>query len=128
MGTALAHLLRASPPTGTQTGPPGRTAPGRATNPDSAPPATAPRTADRFSPPGETAPRPRLGTPGLPTAAGQAQLTQARAAGRQLIAAGQRVSRRALRSYGINGSNAHLGALARTINAELAHTTNAHDT
>ena len=37
----------------------------------------------------------------------------------RLIAAGKPVSRRALRSEGIKGSNQALGALARTINAEL---------
>ena len=40
----------------------------------------------------------------------------------RLIAAGKPVSRRALRSEGIKGSNQALGALARTINAELAGT------
>jgi hypothetical protein len=40
----------------------------------------------------------------------------------RLIAAGKPISRRALRSEGIKGSNQALGALARTINAELAGT------
>jgi hypothetical protein len=45
---------------------------------------------------------------------------QARVAGCRLAAAGKPVSRRALRSEGIRGSNQALNALARTINAELA--------
>jgi hypothetical protein len=40
----------------------------------------------------------------------------------RLTAAGRPVSRRALRSEGIRGSNQALNALARTINAELAGT------
>ena len=39
---------------------------------------------------------------------------------RRLAAAGTLVSRRTLRSNGATGSNAQLGALARTVNAELA--------
>jgi hypothetical protein len=93
MGTALARLLRASQPTGTPAGPVSGPLPDRATNPDSAPQATGHRRAGRCLQPGETAQRLRPGTPAPPTAAGQAQLTQARAAGGQLIAAGQRVSR-----------------------------------
>jgi hypothetical protein len=51
----------------------------------------------------------------IPSGIGRARL----AAGR-LAAAGRPVSRRALRSEGIRGSNQALNALARTINAELA--------
>jgi hypothetical protein len=47
---------------------------------------------------------------------------QARAAASRLAATGRPVSRRALRSEGIRGSNQALNALARTINAELAAT------
>lgn len=47
---------------------------------------------------------------------------QARVAAGRLTAAGKPVSRRALRSEGIRGSNQALNALARTINAELAGT------
>ena len=47
---------------------------------------------------------------------------QARVAASRLAAAGRPVSRRALRSEGIRGSNQVLNALARTINAELAGT------
>ena len=45
---------------------------------------------------------------------------QARVAASRLTAAGRPVSRRALRSEGIRGSNQALNALAHTINAELA--------
>ena len=48
---------------------------------------------------------------------------QARVAASRLTAAGRPVSRRALRSEGIRGSNQALNALAHTINAELAGTT-----
>lgn len=48
------------------------------------------------------------------------QLTTARAAARQLNRAGIRVSRRSLRSAGVRGSNADLGALARIVDTELA--------
>jgi hypothetical protein len=44
---------------------------------------------------------------------------QARVAASRLTAAGRPVSRRALRSEGIRGSNQALNAMARTINAEL---------
>ena len=47
---------------------------------------------------------------------------RARLAASRLTAAGRPVSRRALRSEGIRGSNRALNALARTINAELAGT------
>lgn len=47
---------------------------------------------------------------------------QARVAASRLTAAGRPVSRRALRSAGIRGSNQALNALARTLNAELAGT------
>jgi hypothetical protein len=46
----------------------------------------------------------------------------ARVAANKLTAAGRPVSRRALRSEGIRGSNQALNALVRTINAEVAGT------
>jgi len=55
-------------------------------------------------------------------AASSPGINQARAAASRLAAAGKPVSRRALRSEGIKGSNQTLNALARTINAELAGT------
>ena len=53
-------------------------------------------------------------TPTLP------EINQARLIASRLAAAGKPVSRRALRSEGIKGSNQALNALARRINAELA--------
>jgi hypothetical protein len=47
-------------------------------------------------------------------------MDQARLTGRRLAAAGKPVSRRALRSSGVRGSNEALKALARMIRAELA--------
>ena len=47
-------------------------------------------------------------------------MDQARVIARRLAAAGKPVSRRALRSGGVTGSNEALNALARMINAELA--------
>ena len=49
----------------------------------------------------------------------QARLDQARVIARGCAAQGKQVSRRALRSGGIQGSNEALNALARVINAEL---------
>jgi hypothetical protein len=54
----------------------------------------------------------------------QPQMDRARLLARRLAAAGKPLSRRALRSGGVKGSNESLGALARKVNAELAgHTT-----
>jgi hypothetical protein len=47
-------------------------------------------------------------------------MDQARIIALRLAAAGKPVSRRALRSGGVTGSNQALNALARTINTELA--------
>ena len=47
-------------------------------------------------------------------------MEQARVIARRLAAAGKPVSRRALRSGGVAGSNQALNALARVINAERA--------
>jgi hypothetical protein len=55
-------------------------------------------------------------------ASSPAGIGRARVAAGRLAAAGRPVSRRALRSAGIRGSNQALNALARTINAELAGT------
>jgi hypothetical protein len=48
------------------------------------------------------------------------QVDQARIAARRLAAAGKPVSRRALRSGRVRGSNEALNALARMINSEMA--------
>jgi hypothetical protein len=50
------------------------------------------------------------------------QVNQARIVGRRLAAAGKPVSRRALRSSGVRGSNEALNALARMISGEIAGT------
>jgi hypothetical protein len=50
------------------------------------------------------------------------RLEQGRVAAAQLIAAGQRVSRRTLRTAGLRGSNVELGTLARLISPELEET------
>ena len=70
--------------------------------------------------------RSRAGTTTRPTgprdwpAARRPQADQARLVARRLAAAGKPVSRRALRSGGLTGSNQALNALARMISAELA--------
>ena len=71
-------------------------------------------------PQGPRRPRGRTTTPGRQHQA--RGIGQARVAASRLAAAGKPVSRRALRSEGIRGSNQALNALARTINAELAGT------
>ncbi len=131
MGTTLAHMLRAD------------TAPSHGTKRPAADRSAAGSREDRAGPypdqttgvetPAETGPRARTATvprrdhrPGPRTRApGQAETRQARLIARELAAAGKPVSRRALRSEGIRGSNAALNALAREINAELAGTTRA---
>src|SRR6266567_5878560 len=55
-----------------------------------------------------------------PEASRQMRLARARSAAGQLIASGERVSRRTLRGVGVKGSNADLGALARIVSSELA--------
>jgi hypothetical protein len=130
-GTALAHMLRADAHTaadgpdnnGTagpvasrspawsaedRAGPVRDQAAGQPTS-GSGPPART-RTVSRGSttPPTE---------PGTPTAT---EISQARLIASRLTAAGKPVSRRALRSEGIKGSNQALNVLARRINAELA--------
>jgi len=47
-------------------------------------------------------------------------MDQARAVARKLAAAGKPVSRRALRSGGVTGSNEAMNALARMLSTELA--------
>jgi hypothetical protein len=60
------------------------------------------------------APAPRAAEPGI---------EHARAIARELAGAGQRISRRALRSQGVRGSNEALSALALILSAELASDT-----
>ena len=130
MGTTLAHMLRAdagatanTPDTGTA-GPAGPRSPawcaGDQPGADQDQ-AAAPAPLARTGPPAGTRTVPQQDhdtrTAAVPSGTGQARLAASR-----LTAAGKPVSRRALRSAGIRGSNHALGALARTINAELAGT------
>ncbi len=73
---------------------------------------------------GQNAPVPRPqhghGITGPVPRPAQPQVDQARVIARRLAAAGKPVSRRALRSAGVTGSNETLNALARVISAELA--------
>ena len=130
MGTALAHMLRADA--------------ARGDGPDDAGPQDQPRPGPRPGPPRTRQDRPRtrpqarrgpgpVPQPGPERSRGgprhrrqeprtplRAEIGQARLIARRLAAAGKPVSRRALRSEGIKGSNQALNALARRINAELA--------
>ena len=80
----------------------------------------------RSGPPAGTRMSPRQdhsaagGTMGPAPRTGQREMDRARLIARRLAAAGKPVSRRALRSGGVRGSNEALNALARKVNAELA--------
>ena len=131
MGTALAHMLRADaaadqPDAGTS-GPATSRSPAWSREDQDGPrpdQATDQRTRAVSGPPPGTRTAPRRG----PSAASgsmapsRAEIGQARLIAGKLTAAGKPVSRRALRSGGITGSNEALNALARRINAELAST------
>ena len=124
MGTALAHLLHAD-------------AMAWSAGPDGPACRETGRPAVR-SAPERTAGKPEKGPPGRTTRASPADRAGARADGplppgtaatgtgpdrllaARLVAAGQPVSRRALRTSGVRGSNAALNALARMVNDELA--------
>ena len=131
MGTTLAHMLRAdaAPGHGTR-GPAANRSAARSRENGAGP--YPDQTMSEETPP-ETGPRARTATvsrrdhrPGPRTRApGQAETRQARLIASGLAAAGKPVSRRALRSEGIRGSNAALNALAREVNAELAGTSRA---
>jgi hypothetical protein len=129
MGTVLAHMLHADAEAaeapGSRTGPPAvLRSPSRSPKDQAGPVRRGPEadrdpsaSRDQAGP----APRPPCGrgTTGPGPRPAQAQVERARMAGRRLAAAGRPVSRRALRSGGVTGSNAVLNALARMINAEL---------
>jgi len=131
MGTALAHMLRAdaAPGHGTR-GPAADWSPARSRE-DQARPSpdqtASAGTSAEAGPPARTATVPRQDHRSGPrtNAPGQTEIDQARLIASRLAAAGKPVSRRALRSRGIRGSNAALNALAREINAELAGTSRA---
>ncbi len=129
MGTTLAHMLRADAGTAADTPDTGTGGPAglrsrawsagdqaRAAQDQAAPPAPLARPGPAART--RTAPQQDHG-PGAATAV-PSGIGQARLAASRLTAAGKQVSRRTLRSAGIKGSNHALGALARTINAELA--------
>jgi len=130
MGTTLAHLLRADAGTAAD-GPDNRTGkPALSRSPAWSAEDRAGVPKDQAAP---QASLPGSGPPAGTTTARQdhsaraatavpSVIGQARAAASRLAAAGRPVSRRALRSEGIKGSNQALNALARTINAELAGT------
>ncbi len=137
MGTALAHMLREDAAAAGQAQ---ASAPGPATHvplawspadqsgdqPDQNPPD---RTSREPRPPGRTKTLPRhdghtAAEPVVPVPhTAEPGTEHARNIARELAGAGQRVSRRALRSRGIKGSNEALNTLALTLSAELASDT-----
>ena len=131
MGTALAHMLRADAETtdapDSGTGPPAvlRSLPWSPEDQDGPGPqrgrrrtGTGPRAGTRTVP-RQDRQRGRGGTgPGFRAA--RPQVDQARVVARRLAAAGKPVSRRALRSGGVKGSNEALNALARMLSSEIA--------
>jgi hypothetical protein len=131
MGTTLAHMLRADTTSpATQTGGPAlvRSCTRSADQPagDQGPPDQDRSAGGRPGPPDRSAGPPRGkhgrdagGTASEPGNAGAAMDHATRAA-RRLAAAGTPATRRALRGAGVKGSNELLGAMARTLNAELA--------
>jgi hypothetical protein len=131
MGTTLAHMLRADATPGSGTRGPVAYRPPAWSYENQAGP--SPDQTASAGTPAETGPPARTATvprqdhrPGPRTKApGQTETGQARLIASRLAAAGKPVSRRALRSRGIKGSNAALNALAREINAELAGTSRA---
>jgi hypothetical protein len=129
MGTALAHLLRAdAAATG---GPDSRTRPpatlrslsrsAGARDRDHGQPETDPDRCPSRDQNGATPGRQRSGgVTGPEFRAARPQVDRARIVAGRLAAAGKPVSRRALRSSGIRGSNEALNALARLITSEMA--------
>ena len=130
MGTALAHLLRAdaeaTDTAGSRTGQPAvprsvswsrqdQAGPGRR-----GPVTDRDRSVRRDRNGPEPGPRRGRGVTGSGMRPAGPQVDQARVIARRLAAAGKPVSRRALRSGGVTGSNQALNALARIISTELA--------
>jgi hypothetical protein len=129
MGTALVHMLRVDADTAADTPDHGTGGPAASRSPawsaedqasaarDQAAPSvplagTGPSAGTRTAPQRDRGAR---AATAIPSGIGPARMAASR-----LTAAGRPVSRRALRSEGIRGSNQALNALARTINAELA--------
>jgi hypothetical protein len=128
MGTTLAHMLRADAGTAAD-GPDNWTGkPAVSRSPAWSAEDQADAAQDQAAPQAPLAGSgPPAGTTTAPldpraAASSPVGIGQARVAADRLAAAGKPVSRRALRSEGIRGSNQALNALARTINAELAGT------
>jgi hypothetical protein len=134
MGTALAHMLRAD---AAAEDAPGTAGPAILRSPAWSPADQAGPDQDQAAPGGTLARSSRLagtrmspgldhsatsGTTGPAPRAAQPEMDQARLIARRLAASGKPVSRRALRSGGVRGSNEALNALARQVNAELAGT------
>jgi hypothetical protein len=129
MGTALAHMVRADAKAteapNSRTGPPATLRSLSWSSEYQDGPDRRQREAGRDRSPGRDqnapAPGPQHGQrPGdLARRLPSHKLDQARVVARRLAATGQPVTRRALRSGGVRGSNQALNALARTINAEL---------
>ena len=128
MGTTLAHMLRADAGTAADGPDNGTSGPAVSRSPAWSAEDQAGAGQDQAAP---QAPPAGSGPPAGTTTAQQDHSAraatavpsgtgQARVAASRLAAAGRPVSRRALRSEGIKGSNQALNALARTINAELA--------
>jgi len=129
MGTALAHMLRAdatdsapdspaerlaTPPSPSDRSRPG---PDQETGSEALT-GSGPPAGTRVSAHQNHSSAARTARPDPRTA--QQRLDHARLIGRRLAAAGQPISRRALRSNGVKGSNEALNALARKISTELA--------
>ena len=131
MGTALAHMLRADAHTAADgpddngtAGPVAPRSPAWSAE-DRAGPAqdhSAGRPTSGSGPPARTRTVPDAirGTASRTQTPTAAEISQARLIASRLTAAGKPVSRRALRSEGVRGSNQALNDLARRINAELA--------
>ena len=130
MGTTLAHMLRADAGTAADAPDNGTGRPAVSRSPSWSAGDQAGAARDQAA---RQAPLAGSGPPAGTTTAQQdhsaraatavpSGIGQARVAASRLAAAGKPVSRRALRSEGIKGSNQALNALARTINAELAGT------
>ena len=126
MGTTLAHMLRADAGIAADHGTGGPAGPrspawSAADQAEVVQDQTAPQAPLAGSgPSARTRSAPQQGHDARAAAASTSGISQARVAASRLTAAGKPVSRRALRSEGIKGSNQALNVLARTINAELA--------
>ena len=131
MGTALAHMLRADAGAAADAPDSGTGGPAVSRSPAWSAEDRAGAAQDQAAlqaplagtgPPAGTRTAPQQDHDARTVTAIPSGIGQARVAAGRLAAAGKPVSRRALRSEGIRGSNQALNALARTINAELAGT------